>query len=353
MKLDPRLKALMEEGVTEGMGEQIGAQPGIVRSVLKAELHCHLEGAAEPSLVERLARKHKVDVSSIIRDGRYVWNHFTAFLNTYDVASTVFRDPEDYRLLTYDYFARLAEQNAIYGEVFASPDHAAEVGLSYEDLISAISDGIDAARREHGVEGRIIVTCIRHLGPDRAERVARLVANNPHPMVTGWGMAGDERMFEPADFADAFEIAADAGLGLTCHAGEFAGPASIEGALDNLFVSRIGHGVRAAESPELLERLSEEDMVLEVCPGSNIDLGLYADMAAHPLSRLVEAGLRLTLNSDDPPFFHTSLENEYALANSCGLDAEDLLQFTRTALEAAFVDETTRSKLLRRLDNAD
>jgi len=321
-------------------------------SIPKAELHCHLEGAADPALVQRLAAKHGIDVSHIIGDGAYVWKDFTSFLKAYDDASTVFREPQDYHLLTYDAFSRLAEQNALYGEVFASPDHAARMGLGYESLIEAVSEGIEDANREHGIEGRIIVTCIRHLGPDQAESVARLVAANPHPMVTGWGMAGDERMFAAEDFAEAFGIAGDAGLGLTAHAGEFAGPDSIRDTLDHLFVSRIGHGVRAVEDPDLIERLSDEDMVLEVCPASNIELGLYPSIDAHPLTELVQAGLRLTLNSDDPPFFHTSLDNEYALAASTGLDDETLIDFTRTALEAAFVDETTRSKLLSRLDKS-
>ncbi|MEO0545814.1 MAG: adenosine deaminase [Pseudomonadota bacterium] len=316
----------------------------------KAELHCHLEGAADPGLVQRLARSYNMDVSNIIQDGAYVWQDFTSFLKAYDEASCVFREPKDYRLLAYDTFSRLAEQNALYGEVFASPDHASRMGLSYEGLIEAIVDGIGDANREHGIEGRIIVTCIRHLGPERAERVAEKVAANPHPMVTGWGMAGDERMFAAEDFAEAFGIAGDAGLGLTAHAGEFAGPQSIRDTLDHLMVSRIGHGVRTIEDTDLVERLSDEDMVLETCPASNIALGVYKDANAHPLPALAEAGLRLTLNSDDPPFFHTSLENEYALAASMGLDEEALLDCTRTALEAAFVDETTRSKLLRRLD---
>ena len=321
--------------------------------MLKAEIHCHIEGAAEPALVQRLARKYDVELDGIILDGQYIWSDFTTFLNAYDRASSVFRAPEDYSLLTYDVYSRLAEQGAIYGEVFASPDHAALMGLTYEELIDAMAEGIDDAYSEYGIEGRIIVTCVRHLGPEAGEAVANLVATNPHPAVTGFGMGGDERAFEIQDFAQAFDIAADAGLGLTAHAGEFSGPVSVRDALDHLNVSRIGHGVRCIEDAALVERLAEEEIILEVCPGSNIALGVYPSFAAHPLEKLFDAGVRVTLNSDDPPFFHTSLKHEYEIAEKhFGFDNEMLHQCTRTAIESAFVDEPTRTRLLNRLDNS-
>lgn len=319
----------------------------------KAELHCHIEGAAEPELVLRLAKKYGVDVSDVIANNTYQWNDFTSFLNCYDKASGVFREADDYRLLAYDHYMRLAEQNAIYGEVFASPDHAAAMGLSYEDLIEAISSGIDDAHKECGIEGRILVTCIRHLGPAEAERVAEITARNPHPKVTGFGMAGDERAFEVEDFAPAFAIASDAGLGLTAHAGEFGGAKSVEAVLDHLGVTRIGHGVRAIEDPMLVERLARESIVLEVCAGSNISLGVYASFEEHPFTQLFNAGVRLTLNSDDPPYFATSLDQEYEIAQKhFGLSDVQLLETTQRAIETAFVDEATRTGLLKKLKKA-
>ncbi len=321
--------------------------------MLKAELHCHIEGAADPALVRRLARKHGVDVSSILDENGYRWHDFTSFLHAYDTASKVFQTPEDYRLLTFDYYRRLSEQNAIYGEVFASPDHAAQMGIGYADLIAAMSDGIDQANEEFGIEGRIIVICVRHLGARQAEATAQALCQNPHPKVTGFGMAGDERAYEVEDFAVAFKTAADAGVGLTAHAGELRGPKSVRDALDHLGVTRIGHGVRAIEDLELVERLADEDIVCEVCPGSNLALGIYPDEAAHPLRKLVEAGVRVTLNSDDPPFFHTSLAEEYELAARLGLDDQQIRQTTRTSIKAAFVDDATRHRLLAKLDAAD
>lgn len=318
---------------------------------MKAELHCHIEGAAEPALVHRLAHKYNVDLNDIIRDGRYVWHDFTSFLNCYDEAASVFREPEDYRLLAYDHYSRLASQGAIYGEVFGSPDHAGLMGISYIELVDAIAAGINDARSEHGIEGRIIMTCVRHLGPEAAEAVASQVALNPHPMVTGFGMGGDERAYSMEDFAPAFAIADDAGLGLTAHAGEFRGPESVRDALDHLGVSRIGHGVRSMEDNQLVERLVHDGVVLETCPASNIALEVYAGFDNHPLRMLYDRGVRLTLNSDDPPFFETSLSREYEIAaRRFGFDEIMLHQCTRTAISTAFVDEPTRSRLYKQLD---
>jgi adenosine deaminase len=321
--------------------------------MLMAEIHCHIEGAADPALVQRLARKYDVDLNDTIRDGSYVWSNFPTFLNAYDRAASVFRAPEDYRLLAYDYFSRLAAQGAIYGEVFGSSDHAALMGIGYHDLVDAIAAGIGDATNEHGIEGRIIMTCVRHLGPEVAERVASLVASNPHPMVTGFGMGGDEQAFATEDFASAFAIAGDAGLGLTSHAGEFGGPDSVSETLDHLGVTRIGHGVRSIEDERLVERLVHDGVVLEVCPASNVALAVFPDFKSHPLRRLYDAGVRLTLNSDDPPFFHSSLAQEYTIARDhFGFDPIMLHQCTRTALDVAFVDEATRARLMKRLDNS-
>jgi len=154
-----------------------------------------------------------------------------------------------------------------------------------------------------------------------------------------------------ADYAPAFDIAREAGLGLTIHAGEVCGPFSVIDALDLVRPARIGHGVRAVEDPELVARLRDLGTVLEVCPGSNIALGIYPDFVSHPLRRLKQAGVRVCLNSDDPPFFHTSLAREYQIASeTMGLSEQEIDGMTRTALEAAFVDEETRGRLLARLN---
>ena len=195
----------------------------------------------------------------------------------------------------------------------------------------------------------MIAIGLRHLGPDAVYATAEWVVANPHPLVTGFGMAGDERMHHLKDFASAFDLARDAGLGITVHAGELVGAQSVRAALDFIRPSRIGHGVRAIEDRALVERLAEERIVLEACPGSNIALEVYTDFASHPFALLEKAGCRMTLNSDDPPHFHTSLAREYEIARTeWGYDVGELLGFTRTAIEAAFVDAGTRASLLAR-----
>ena len=168
--------------------------------------------------------------------------------------------------------------------------------------------------------------------------------------ASGFSLFVSRRMNRVADYARAFDIARDAGLGLTIHAGELVGPQSVIDALDLVRPSRIGHGVRAIEDPDLVKRLADLGTVLEVCPGSNIALKVYPDYDSHPLKRFLEAGVRVTLNSDDPPFFHTTLAMEYERAQTVfGLSHEVINAMTRTAIEAAFVDEATRTALLARL----
>jgi adenosine deaminase len=319
--------------------------------MLKAEIHCHIEGATPPELALTQARKYGVDVGAVLHDGRYVWSDFSQFIACYDAVASLFRSQEDYALLTETYLSELAGVNTIYSEIIVSPDHGERIGLGADAYLAGICDGILAAREKTGIEARIIVTGERHFGVERVIGAAEYAARARNPLVTGFNMAGDERMGRVADYARAFDIARDAGLGLTIHAGEVCGAFSVSDALDIVRPARIGHGVRSIEDKALVERLAAEGIVLEVCPGSNIALDVYLDFNAHPLRRLRDAGVRVTINSDDPPFFGTSLAREYDIAaDEMGFSRQEIDAMTRTALEAAFVDEDTRARLLDRFD---
>ena len=321
-------------------------------SVPLAELHVHLEATTKPALVRRLAERNGVGILPGTVDGdRYVWRDFLDFLRTFDRAVMVIRTAEDYRDITFEYLTECAAEGAVYVEVTVSPDHADQAGLGYADMIAGVVQGIDDARGAAGVESRIIVTAVRNFGTERAEWVARTVAATPHPYVTGFGLAGDEANFPPGPFARAFEIAHDAGLGITCHAGEWAGPESVRAALAlPVPVVRLGHGVRAIEDPELVRELAERGTVLEVCPTSNVVLGAYPGYAEHPFPLLRDAGVRLTLGSDDPPYWNATIGGEYAVARrEWGLDDAALRAITRTAVEAAFADSGLRNTLLARI----
>lgn len=318
--------------------------------VLKAELHCHIEGAASPDLVLQQARKYGADVSDYIRDGAFVWHDFASFLAAYDFSASLFRTEEDYARLAEHYLSSLARQGAIYSEFFISPDHAAKAGLSAAAYTSALGEGVSRARAKTGIEGRMIVIGIRHFGVEAVEAAARFAARCGDPLVCGFGMAGEERFGDLEDYVRAFEIAREAGLGITVHAGELAGWESVAAALDHIRPARVGHGVRAIENPDLIRRIAAEGIVLEVCPVSNVELKVFDSYDAHPFRALRAAGCKVTLNSDDPPYFRTSLEREYEVAaEHFGLDAKGLALVTRTAVEAAFVDRKTRGALLSRL----
>jgi len=327
------------------------ARAGRGGTVPMAELHCHIEGAADPALVLELAHRHGIDLGGIIRDGAYVWHDFTSFLAAYDRAATVFQSEDDFARLAEDHLTRLAGAGAIHAEFFISPDHAEAGGTAPQAYLAGLAEGVRRASRATGIEARMIVVGVRHLGAERVEAAARFAVAGAvsEPLLTGFGLAGDERSFAPRDFAKAFDIARDAGLGLTAHAGELCGADSVRDTIATLKPQRIGHGVRAIEDDDLVRRIVADGIVLEVCPGSNLALGIFPDAAAHPLRRLVEAGVKVTLNSDDPPFFATDLAAEYRFAEDAGIGRAGLLALTRNAIEAAFVDAKTRARLLDRL----
>ena len=314
----------------------------------KAEIHCHLEGSIPPKLAVELAERNGLILPPNLSDekGHYAWKDFWSFLDSYDRVCTALKKPRDFRDVIYSYLAGAAREGAVYVEMFCSPERPAALGISYVQWLEALAQGIDDARREFGIVGRIIIICIRHLGPERAEAMVRAMLAEPHPYVVGFGMGGDEAKFAPADFAPAYRLAHDNGYGCTVHAGEVVGPESVWAAIRDLPVTRIGHGVRSADDPALMEELARRGIVLEVCPGSNVALGLYPDRTSHPLHRLIAAGVRVTLNSDDPPFFHTTLGTEYDLA---GLDEGHLRGIARTTIEASFADAATRRLLLERI----
>jgi adenosine deaminase len=312
----------------------------------KAELHCHLEGSVPPVLARELAARNGLELPHGLfgANGHYAWTDFLSFLDSYDRVCGVLRKPRDFGDILYSYLQRSAAEGAVYVEMFCSPERPKSLGIPYATWLGALVDAVDRAKHDFDIEARLIAICIRHLGPDRALALAQQVVAEPHPYVVALGMGGDEGKFAPAEFAPAYRLAHENGLGCTIHAGEVRGPESVWAAIRDLPVTRIGHGVRSSEDPKLLEELVRRGIALEVCPGSNLALGLYPNRAAHPLHRLIEADVRVTLSSDDPPFFHTTLGTEY---DNAGLDAAALRKITRTAIEVSFAEEMLKAKLLK------
>jgi adenosine deaminase len=322
------------------------------RAFPKVELHLHLEGAAPPALARETADRLGFDLEGVFDDkGAYVWHDFTSFLQCYDRVAKVFRTPETGRLLSEAVLRECAAQGVIYAEITLSPDHCGGDFGKWKAHLEAVTEGVEAAEAATGIVGRFIGVGVRHVGAERVERSARFVCDVDNPRMVGFNIAGDERLGRTPEFRRAFEIARDHGLRLTAHAGEFGGPDSVRAVLDDLGVERVGHGVRAIEDPAIVRRLAEEQIALEVCPGSNIALGVYDGWAAHPMPRLRDAGCKVTLSTDDPPFFHTDMTREYVMAAEIwGWSVDDLRAVTLAGLDAAFCDDATKARLAARID---
>ncbi len=319
-------------------------------TIKKAELHVHLEGTIPPYLAKKIALRNRITLpDGLISDDNTSYNYddFLDFLKAYDSVAAVIKQPIDYYDITYDYLRARALNGAIYVEMMYSPDHAEQSsGICSHNHLQAIQQAIDDAERDHQILGRVIITAVRHFGAAAAEKVARQALKEKVSCIVGFGLGGDEYNFPPRLFKNAYAIANAGGLLGTVHAGEFDSASGMQEAMDCLAIKRIGHGVMAVHSPETMQRLIDCDIALEVCPSSNIALGLFPSLAHHPLNKLQAAGIKLSLNSDDPPFFKTSLEEEYSRVQQFyNYSNKQMLAFTTMAIDAAFVDSKTKLKL--------
>ncbi len=319
----------------------------------KVELHLHLEGAAPPAFVRGMAKEKSIDISNIFTpDGGYKIRDFWHFLDVYEAATSVLSSPEDYGRLTLAVLEESARSGVVYSETFLSPDFCGGRDVAaWKEFLHAVREAAATAEKAYGITLRGIITPIRHFGPDKAREVAACAQETAGEWIVGFGIAGDEKMGHPRDFTYAFDMAREAGLRLTAHAGEWVGPASVRDALDHLRPERIGHGVRAIEDLGLVDRLAEDGIVLEVCPGSNVALGVYPGWKAHPIARLRERGVKVTVSTDDPPFFHTTMNSEFEnLARTFGWGEPEFSDLAKVALDAAFCDDTTRQRIGKRLE---
>lgn len=325
------------------------------KSMPKVELHTHLEGSAPPAFIRGLAKEKSLDISEIFNaDGTYAYRNFDHFLEVYEAACTTLQSPQDFYRLTKAVLEESASHGVVYQETFICPDFCGGGDVAaWREYLSAIETAAAEAERDHNITLRCIATCVRHFGAEKAKVTAKCAAEVAGDFVTGFGMGGAETFGTPADFAYAFDMAREAGLELTCHAGEWGGPEMIINTLNDLKVTRIGHGVDAIKDRELMARIIETDITLEVCPGSNVFLKATGGWAEHPIQKLRDAGVKVTVSTDDPPFFGTTMTNEFdMLAQTFGWDENDFNAVNQTALAAAFCDDATREKIAKRLETA-
>ena len=319
----------------------------------KAELHLHIEGTLEPELMFELADRNGVrlsypDVDAVRR--AYVFDDLQSFLDVYYAGCSVLVTEQDFADLTRAYLERAAADGVRHAEIFFDPQTHTDRGIPLETVVAGITTALAAGARDLGVTSELILCFLRHLSADAA--MATLVAALPYrDQIVAVGLDSSEAGHPPADFRAVFDRARAEGFLTVAHAGE-EGPAEyVREALDLLHVRRVDHGVRCLEDPALVDRLVAEQVPLTVCPLSNVKLAVVPDLAAHPLRRMLEAGLCVTVNSDDPAYFGGYVaENYRASAEALGLTDADLLRLARNSFTAAFLDDATRAHHLAALD---
>ena len=325
------------------------------RTYPKLELHLHLEGGAPPAFIRGLAKEKGIDIHRIFDEqGGYAYRDFDHFLRVYEAACTTLQGPEDFRRLVLAVLEESASNGVIYSETFLSPDFCGGGDLeAWRDYPGAMTDAAAQAERDFGITLKGIITCIRHNGPEQAKTAALCAVETKGDFITGFGMAGAELMGRPGDFAYSFDMAREAGLRITCHAGEWGGPDMVADTIRDLRPERIGHGINAAKDLALVDQIAEQGIVLEVCPGSNVFLNAVESWEKHPIRLLRDRGVKVTVSTDDPPFFHTTMAREYdMLAEKYGWDETDFAALNQTALEAAFCDAATRERIAKKLEAA-
>jgi aminodeoxyfutalosine deaminase len=318
-------------------------------SMPKADLHVHLVGSAAPATVAALAARHPdsgvpADVGELT--AFYRFRDFDHFLGVYTLVSNLVRGPEDLVTLVAGLAADMIAQGTAYAEVTVTPVSHARAGIGAGELAQALDAGA-AAARARGVELAWVYDISGFDGQEGARQTLDAALRHPPSGLVGFGMGGPEAGVRRADFRDAFAAARAAGLHSVPHAGESVGPGEVWAAIDELGAERIGHGIAAIGDPPLLGRLREAGITLEICPSSNVATGVVPSLAAHPLPRLLAAGVPVVLGSDDPPMFNTSLLEEYRrVRDHLGLTAGQLRALARASFEASFAPAALKRRLL-------
>lgn len=332
------------------MDQQLEA---FLHAVPKAELHLHIEGTLEPAMLLGLAERHELTMPwSTIEDieRAYRFEDLQSFLDLYYLGASVLRDPEDFHALARAYLERCRDQNIVHLEMMFDPQTHTDRGIPFEVVMEGLLAAVDEARDEWGQSSRLIMCFLRHLDEDSALETLRR-AEPFRDRIDAVGLDSGERGNPPEKFTRAFAVAREQGYALTAHAGEEGPPAYISGALDALGVQRIDHGVRCLEDPALVERLAAERIPLTVCPQSNVRLCVHESMAEHPILEMLELGLSVSVNSDDPSYFGGQLLDNYlALARELDMSGAQALALVRGGFEGSLLTPTERMPFLAAVD---
>jgi aminodeoxyfutalosine deaminase len=337
-----------------------------IQSLPKAELHLHLEGSVEPGTLAELSRRHNIPLPTennrydvrgsgdvLTEDDvrrLYSYKDFDGFMLAFKSVTERLRTAEDYELITYRLMQKLRQQNIMHAEVYVSVGVIRWRGQDLEPIFEGMERGRERGQRDFGVSLLWIFDAVRHFGPEAAAEVFDLAARYVDRNVVGIGIGGDERRGPAEWFRDLYKKAADQGLRLTAHAGETTGPESVWSAL-NIGAERIGHGLSIAQDPELVEVLAHKQVPVEICLSSNLRTGVCAGFSEHPVKSFFDEGLMVTLNTDDPAMFQTSLNREYQMAmEQFGFSREQLREIARNSFEASFLPVEKKLRFLQQVD---
>lgn len=332
------------------------ADRAFILGLPKAELHLHIEGSLEPEMMFALARRNQVtlpyDSVEAIR-AAYQFTDLQSFLDLYYAGAAVLQTEQDFYDLTRAYIDRAIADNVLHAEIFFDPQTHTARGIAITTVFAGIARALREARDQQGFSSRMILCFLRHLSEDDAMSTlesALPLREDYADLWNGVGLDSSELGNPPEKFAHVFTIAQAMGLHIVAHAGEEGPPAYIWGALDELGAERIDHGVRAEEDPALMERLIKEQIPLTVCPLSNLKLCVVKDLRQHNLKRMLDAGVCVTINADDPSYFGGYVNDNFiACAEAMPLTRSDLLQLAANSFKASFVDDSQRDAWLQTL----
>ena len=329
--------------------------PALLRAMPKAELHIHIEGSLEPELIFALARRNGVALpyaSIETLRAAYAFTDLQSFLDIYYAGASVLIEEADFFDMAMAYFARAAADHVVRAELFFDPQTHTDRGIAFATVINGLSRACAQARVVHGIDASLILCFLRHLSEEAA--FATLEQALPfRDRFIGVGLDSGERGNPPEKFARVFARCRELGLHLVAHAGEEGPPAYIVSALDVLHVERIDHGVRCLEDPALVARLARDRVPLTVCPLSNVKLRVFPDLGRHPLKALLDAGIRATVNSDDPAYFGGYVDRNYSEAFAAlPLDARDAYTLAHNSFTASFADAAQKQRWIAALDAA-
>jgi len=324
-----------------------------IKKLPKAELHLHIEGSLEPELMFKLAKRNGIEIPyKTVEEVKEAYNftNLQSFLDIYYAGAKVLIEKQDFYDMTWDYILKCKEDNIIHTEIFFDPQTHTQRGVSFETVILGIKEALDDAQKKLGISSKIIMCFLRHLSEEEAfETLEQSLPFKDY--IIGVGLDSSELGNPPKKFEKVFNKAKEHGYKLVAHAGEEGDISYIEDALELLHIERIDHGVQAINSDTLMQRLKQEQIPLTVCPNSNIELKVFENYKQHNIKQLLDYGLNVTVNSDDPAYFKGYMnQNFFNLVDNIALTKEDIVKLVKNSFNSSFIDEKLKQEYIKRVD---